>query len=120
MRRKKSVFDKQYGFNLSDIQIQNPNHMSNGKKHKRSIVKNSKKLDKKEKKSRRNYMRINNSKAFDIKLNNDGDERTTLMIKNIPNKYTQDLLLQDIDQKFENAYDFFYLPIDFEVSLKHK
>lgn len=88
MRRKKSMFDKQYGFNLSDIQIQNPNHMSNGKKNKRSIIKHSKKLDKREKKSRRNYKRINNSKEFDVKLNNDGDERTTLMIRNIPNKYT--------------------------------
>ena len=37
------------------------------------------------------------------------------MIRNIPNKYSQNLMLTDIDQKFENAYDFFYLPIDSEV-----
>lgn len=90
--------------------------MSNSKKGKRNLIKHQKKLEKKDKKSRRNYMRIANSKAFDIQLTDDGDTRTTLMIKNIPNKYTQDLLLQDIDQKFQNAYDFFYLPIDFDVS----
>ena len=46
------------------------------------------------------------------------DSRTTLMIKNIPNKYNQRLLLQKIDEGFKGQYDFFYLPIDFKVSLK--
>jgi len=41
--------------------------------------------------------------------------KTTLMIRNIPNKYTQDLMLERIDRKFSNTYDFFYLPIDFKV-----
>ena len=40
------------------------------------------------------------------------DNRTTVMIKNIPNKYTQKMLLKKIDKKFKNIYDFFYLPID--------
>ncbi|KAA6426657.1 MAG: meiosis protein [Trebouxia sp. A1-2] len=42
------------------------------------------------------------------------DKRTTLMIKNIPNKYTQKMLLTTIDEKFHGTYDFFYLPIDFK------
>lgn len=42
------------------------------------------------------------------------DKRTTLMIKNIPNKYTQKMLLATIDEKFRGTYDFFYLPIDFK------
>ena len=42
------------------------------------------------------------------------DTRTTLMIKNIPNKYTQKMLLQTIDEQFSRMYDFFYLPIDFK------
>jgi len=42
------------------------------------------------------------------------DKRTTLMVKNIPNKYTQKMLLQTIDQDFRGKYDFFYLPIDFK------
>ena len=36
------------------------------------------------------------------------------MIKNIPNKYTQQMLLETFDRKHENYYDFFYLPIDFK------
>ncbi|OMJ81137.1 hypothetical protein SteCoe_18451 [Stentor coeruleus] len=47
-----------------------------------------------------------------IKLNQ--DTRTTVMIKNIPNKYTQKMLLQAIDKKFMGTYDFLYLPIDFK------
>jgi protein phosphatase 1 regulatory subunit 42 len=42
------------------------------------------------------------------------DLRTTLMIKNIPNKYTQKMLLATIDDAFRGSYDFFYLPIDFK------
>ena len=52
---------------------------------------------------------INNIKRGD-------DSRTTIMIKNIPNKYTQKMLLQTIDKKFMGTYDFLYLPIDFKVN----
>lgn len=37
------------------------------------------------------------------------------MVKNIPNKYTQEMLLQEITQNYENKFDFFYLPIDKDV-----
>ena len=36
------------------------------------------------------------------------------MIKNIPNKYTQVMLLETFDRKQKDQYDFFYLPIDFK------
>ncbi|KAG2310067.1 hypothetical protein Bca4012_024586 [Brassica carinata] len=42
------------------------------------------------------------------------DRRTTLMIKNIPNKYTSKMLLAAIDEYCKGTYDFFYLPIDFK------
>ena len=41
------------------------------------------------------------------------DMRTTLMIKNIPNKYTISSLLNEINEYFNNTYDIFYLPIDY-------
>ena len=43
------------------------------------------------------------------------DTRTTIMIKNIPNKYTQKMLLSKINENHKDKYDFFYLPIDFKV-----
>lgn len=42
------------------------------------------------------------------------DKRTTIMIRNIPNKYTQQLLLNEINVNHKGKYDFFYLPIDFK------
>lgn len=51
---------------------------------------------------------------FVIHLNKeDSLKRTTLMIKNIPNKYTKKMLLKEIETAFSDKYDFFYLPIDF-------
>ncbi|CAN8298558.1 unnamed protein product [Cochlearia groenlandica] len=42
------------------------------------------------------------------------DHRTTLMIKNIPNKYTSKMLVAAIDEYCKGTYDFIYLPIDFK------
>ena len=40
------------------------------------------------------------------------DKRTTIMIKNIPNKFNKDLLLSIINQNFKGTYDLFILPTD--------
>ena len=43
------------------------------------------------------------------------DLRTTIMIRNIPNKYTQSMLLKEINSILRvGTYDFYYLPIDFK------
>ncbi|KAK9056016.1 hypothetical protein SSX86_027103 [Deinandra increscens subsp. villosa] len=48
------------------------------------------------------------------KITSREDTRTTLMIKNIPNKYTSKMLLAAIDENHSGTYDFLYLPIDFK------
>lgn len=40
------------------------------------------------------------------------DPRTTVMIRNIPNKYTITDLASEIDSLLPNTYDFLYLPCD--------
>ncbi|KAM3306261.1 hypothetical protein P3S67_013131 [Capsicum chacoense] len=60
---------------------------------------------------------IDNKKQYQLdleKIKSGGDTRTTLMIKNIPNKYTSKMLLAAIDETHKSAYDFLYLPIDFK------
>jgi len=41
-------------------------------------------------------------------------EVTTVMLKNIPNKYTRNMLCQVFDEDFRGDYDFLYAPIDFK------
>ena len=41
------------------------------------------------------------------------DKRTTLIIRNIPNKYTISLLLDELKTNFENKFDILYLPQDY-------
>ena len=43
------------------------------------------------------------------------DARTTLMIRNVPNSFTQEVLLKIINGYIANRFDFFYLPIDFHT-----
>lgn len=43
------------------------------------------------------------------------DKRTTIMLRNIPNKYTLQNLVDEINLLFLGKYDFVNLPIDYEV-----
>mmetsp|Transcript_10264 Transcript_10264/g.24657 ORF Transcript_10264/g.24657 Transcript_10264/m.24657 type:complete len:391 (+) Transcript_10264:87-1259(+) len=46
----------------------------------------------------------------------DPQGRTTVMLRNLPNNYTRDMLLDLIDSMgFRGQYDFLYLPIDFQT-----
>uniref|UniRef100_A0A0D9VGE0 RRM domain-containing protein n=1 Tax=Leersia perrieri TaxID=77586 RepID=A0A0D9VGE0_9ORYZ len=70
--------------------------------------------------SRRNDPNANqsdNKKQYELDIDRilrGDDSRTTLMIKNIPNKYTSKMLLAAIDENHKGTYDFIYLPIDFK------
>lgn len=44
------------------------------------------------------------------------DKRTTIMIRNIPNKYNINSLLNEINHKFMNKFDLLYLPVDYQNS----
>ncbi|CAL5409137.1 unnamed protein product [Camellia sinensis] len=64
-----------------------------------------------------NVNQIDSKKQFQLDLDtitSGEDTRTTLMIKNIPNKYTSKMLLAAIDENHRGTYDFLYLPIDFK------
>jgi hypothetical protein len=45
------------------------------------------------------------------------DKRTTLMLRNIPNKYTLQNLVDEINSSFWGKYDYINLPVDYEVKI---
>ena len=60
---------------------------------------------------------MDNNLMMDLDLVEIGqDTRTSLMVRNIPNKYTQQMLLSEFDSNGHGPgiIDFFYLPIDFK------
>lgn len=56
-----------------------------------------------------------NDFRIDLETIHEGrDKRTTCMIKNIPNKYTQTMLMEMLDEHHKGQYDFVYLRMDFK------
>ncbi|CDO63418.1 RNA-binding protein mei2 homologue, putative [Plasmodium reichenowi] len=55
----------------------------------------------------------NNMNNCNNNINNKSKILTTVMLRNIPNKYTQNMLMDVMNEHFKGLYDFFYLPIDF-------
>ena len=57
---------------------------------------------------------VANLNEYRIDINSIVPDRKTVMIKNIPNRYTKEMMIELINKRFAKRYDFFYLPIDFE------
>ncbi|KAL3006005.1 hypothetical protein AAZX31_08G252000 [Glycine max] len=93
--------------NQGDLMFPRRNHMINSfETHKQRT------------RSRRNegLPNLDDKKQYELdidRIKKGEDNRTTLMIKNIPNKYTSKMLLAAIDERHRGTYDFVYLPIDF-------
>jgi hypothetical protein len=67
--------------------------------------------------TRRRRCHIVNEVSFGIdaaKIIDGSDTRSSVMIRNIPNKYTQRLLLATLNVLHSGEFDFLYLPIDFD------
>ena len=57
---------------------------------------------------------ISNPSDYVIDINNVDPRKTTVMIRNIPNRYTKEMMMDMFNKKFRDGYNFFYLPIDHE------
>lgn len=57
---------------------------------------------------------VDDVSKYAIDVNFIPEDKTTVMIKNIPNRYKKDTMLEMVDKWFSGTYDFFYLPIDLE------
>ncbi|KAI4343452.1 hypothetical protein L6164_010797 [Bauhinia variegata] len=110
------VHPKNVGF-----QSHNQNHMIfPGKNHMIPMINSFDTNHNDRARSRRNEggsKQADNTKQYELdidRIKRGEDNRTTLMIKNIPNKYTSKMLLAAIDESHKGTYDFIYLPIDFK------
>lgn len=60
--------------------------------------------------------KVSNEVDF-LKILNATEKRTTIMIRNIPNKFKQMTLLEMINISNDGRYDYFYLPMDLKVHI---
>jgi hypothetical protein len=85
--------------------MQNSMYNNNNKNTKNSNTNNSKAKEKEK------------QKVDIIEIISGKDKRTTLMLRNIPNKYKLNDLVNEIDKSFWGKYDYINLPIDYERKL---
>ena len=78
-------------------------------------VKEKKEVEKKEVEKKEVIDNNEEEMNLTLEINNiisQKDKRTTLMIKNIPNKFNQEYILNIINQNFKGTFDVFVLPTD--------
>ncbi|CDW82003.1 UNKNOWN [Stylonychia lemnae] len=91
--------------------------MSNYEKDQKPTTKNDQSLDYKPSSSFASNNTDDRTKnEVDItRIMNNEESRTTIMIRNIPNKFKQMTLLEMINERHQNKYDYFYLPMDLKT-----
>ena len=111
-----------FNINNNEIIQKNNNNLNSNNINKPQKIKSNKNNEKNGDNYNFTKKKINNQKT-DLDINKNiinlsevflcKDKRTTLMIKNIPNKYTISSFLEEININFKFTYDIFYLPIDY-------
>ena len=111
-----------FNINNNEIIKKNNNNLNSNNINKPQKIKSNKNNEKNGDNYNFTKKKINNQKT-DLDINKNiinlsevflcKDKRTTLMIKNIPNKYTISSFLEEININFKFTYDIFYLPIDY-------
>lgn len=105
-------------FNMMNQPISNPTPSNNTGKTTPSAKTNTPNTNSNDNKnharSKRRTQEAEEGNLYDINVDKlEACGRTTVMIRNIPNKYDLPLIAQTIDKNHKGKYDFFYLPIDF-------
>ena len=104
-----------FSYNNTPINTKKNQKNQNGNNNNNNPNKNNNN-DKKAKNKKKFKDKIE-QKLFVIDIDNiirGTDERTTIMIRHIPNKYTSEALLEELNTICKSKYDFFYLPLDNE------
>jgi hypothetical protein len=104
-----------FSYNNTPINTKKNQKNQNGNNNSNNPNKNNN-TDKKAKNKKKFKDKIE-QKLFVIDIDNiirGTDERTTIMIRHIPNKYTSEALLEELNTICKSKYDFFYLPLDNE------
>lgn len=92
------IQNKMYNNNMNNLNIGNKNNKNSNSNNNKTKEKEKQKID-------------------IIEIISGKDKRTTLMLKNIPNKYKLTDLVNEIDISFRGKYDYINLPIDYERKL---
>ena len=92
------IQNNMYNNNMNNMNINNKNTKNSNTNNNKTNEKEKQKID-------------------IIEIISGKDKRTTLMLRNIPNKYKLNDLVKEIDKSFWGKYDYINLPIDYERKL---
>ena len=104
-----------FSYNNSSINPQKNQKKNNNSNTNQNNNTNKNNNNEKKNKNKKKFKDKIEQKLFIIDIDNiikGTDKRTTIMIRHIPNKYTSEALLEELNTICKNKYDFFYLPLD--------